>query len=252
MSIYINRKQAGKPRHDWSCEKNPVTKVTGNRSFRFCSVAFLRRLCPPETLFLLVYGVLSSCNHQDNGKSRDNLDKTVKGLVRKTLDDAQADAGSQAQKGEHQQVQPEAFKRNVMPDKNLKGKLQEIYDHEKPGVRTDKFHLLFAHGKQINCHDRPCGVADHGDKAAQKTEKGGEPPGVCPPVLTSRELAPQHNQKYGQQRDAEEETEIRGGNLVINPDGDKKAGYRGGEQPYDCFPVCFFSEIANGYYVRHT
>ena len=29
LSIYINRKQAGKPRHDWSCEKNPVTEVTG-------------------------------------------------------------------------------------------------------------------------------------------------------------------------------------------------------------------------------
>ena len=105
---------------------------------------------------MLVYGGLSSCNHQDNGKGRDNLDEAVKGLVRNPFDNTQADAGSQAQKGEHQQVQPEAFKRNVMPDKNLKGKLQEIYDHEKPGVRTDKFHLLFAHGKQINCPLRLC------------------------------------------------------------------------------------------------
>ena len=34
LSIYINRKQAGKPHHDWSCEKNPVTGVTGRTSFR--------------------------------------------------------------------------------------------------------------------------------------------------------------------------------------------------------------------------
>ena len=191
--------------------------------FQVCRVALLKKLIV-KTFFQNRRKKLLSGNHQDNGKGRDNLDEAVKGLIRKPPDNAQADAGSQAQKGEHQQVQPEAFKRNVMPDKNLKGKLQKIYDHEKPGVRTDKVHLLFAHGKQINCHDRPCGVADHGDKAAQKSEKGGEPPGVCPPVLSSRELAPQHNQEYGQQRDAEEETEIRGGNLVINPDGDKKTG----------------------------
>ena len=28
FEIY-NRKQAGKPRYDWSCEKSPVTEVTG-------------------------------------------------------------------------------------------------------------------------------------------------------------------------------------------------------------------------------
>ncbi|HBX75101.1 MAG TPA: hypothetical protein DEG55_03015 [Acidaminococcaceae bacterium] len=34
LSILINRKQAGKPHHDWSCEKNPVTEVTGRGRFR--------------------------------------------------------------------------------------------------------------------------------------------------------------------------------------------------------------------------
>ncbi len=34
LSIYINRKQDGKPRHDWSCEKNPVTEVTGRENLR--------------------------------------------------------------------------------------------------------------------------------------------------------------------------------------------------------------------------
>lgn len=35
-AVYIyNRKQAGKPHHDWSYEKSPVTKVTGRGNQRF-------------------------------------------------------------------------------------------------------------------------------------------------------------------------------------------------------------------------
>ena len=36
LSLYIyNRKQDGKPRHCWSYEKSPVTKVTGRGNQRF-------------------------------------------------------------------------------------------------------------------------------------------------------------------------------------------------------------------------
>ena len=35
-TVYIhNRKQAGKPHHDWSYEKSPVTKVTGTDNFDY-------------------------------------------------------------------------------------------------------------------------------------------------------------------------------------------------------------------------